>query len=240
MRYLINGANGQMGRMIRSLLDAEPDTQTVLVDPNGEGMLHSVWDCALPVDCVMDFSQHTACRDVAAFAVERGTPLLMGTTGHTPEEKALILRAGERIPVFYSPTLSRGIAMLRNACLQVLAAFPRMEVEIVETHHDRKADAPSGTALLLAEAMAALRPGSRVVCGRTGSGRRDPLDIGVSSLRLSREVGTHTVYFSDGTQTLTLQHRAEDRALFAQGAVEAARWLTGRARGIYTMFDLIQ
>lgn len=116
----------------------------------------------------------------------------------------------------------------------------KINMEIVEIHHNRKADAPSGTAKMLFEAVKEARPDLTAHCGRAGEGKRTPGEVGISSLRMGNIVGIHEVHISTGNQTLTLRHEAHDRGMFAEGAVEAAAFLQGKTPGMYTMTDLLE
>lgn len=243
MRVLINGAQGAMGRELRKLLDAryaggEPGP---LVDAQGgDGVLTDFSQICEPADIVLDFSFHTATGNAVDYAVSNGLPLVVGTTGHTEQERQKILIAGERIPLFYAGNMSLGIAVLCKLVKDTVKLFPQADVEILEIHHNRKADAPSGTALMLAQSVRDSRSNSHIHCGRHGVGKRQPEEIGISSVRLGTTVGIHEVMISTGTQTITLKHEAHDRSLFAQGALEAAAFLMGQAPGIYGMDDLVK
>lgn len=195
---------------------------------------------ATQADVLIDFSHHSAIRDVLAYATAQNLPVVIGTTGHTAEEKALITQAAQSIAVFYSGNMSMGIALLCRLAQDAARSFPDADIEIVEIHHNRKADAPSGTAHMLFEAVKEVRPQAYENCGRAGEGRRQADEIGISSLRMGGIVGIHEVHIATGTQVLTLRHEARDRAMFADGAVEAARFLLGKAPGLYTMKDLLE
>ena len=132
-----------------------------------------------------------------------------------------------------------GIAVLAELAQKAAAMFPDADIEIVETHHNQKLDVPSGTALLLANGIKAVRPEAEFVIGRHENGKRTKQQIGIHSLRLGSETGTHEILISTGSETLTLTHRAENRALFAEGALRAASWLMGKPAGLYAMRDLI-
>ncbi len=243
MRVIVNGAAGAMGLELQKLLKSGycGGEIAALVDTRaGEGIVSDFSQISAPADIVIDFSFHTATAAAADYAVSHGLPLVIGTTGHTEEERAHILRAAEQIPVFYSGNMSLGVAVLCKLVKDAARVFPDADIEILEVHHNRKADAPSGTALMLAKAAAAERPDAEVKCGRAGVGRRQKEDIGISSIRLGNTVGIHEVMISTGTQTLTLKHEAHDRALFAQGGMEAAAFLLGKAPGLYNMDDLVK
>ena len=166
--------------------------------------------------------------DVLAYAKENNCSVVVGTTGHTPEEKELIFRAAECIPVFYAGNVSLGIAVLCRLVKQAVAFFPDAEIEIVETHHDRKIDAPSGTAMMLYREIAAVRDNAPAKLGRSGIDKRNPGEIGIHAVRMGNIVGEHEVIVGTDTQTITLKHEAHSRALFAEGALAAAAYLCGK------------
>ena len=230
-----------MGRIVCSLIEAADDLELAArVDPTGaDGCLPSLEACACEADCVIDFSHHTAAKALTDWCVRKGLPLVLATTGQTPEEMALIRDAAQRIPVFYSANMSPAIAMLADMAAQAARLFPDADVEIVEAHHNRKVDAPSGTALILANAVQQARGGGDFVMGRSGQGKRAPGEIGIHSLRMGNEAGMHEVIICTPTQTITLKHEAHDRALFAEGALKAARFLAGRDAGLYGMKEML-
>lgn len=243
MRAIVNGAAGAMGLELQKLLRsgyADGEIAALIDTKEGKGIVPDFSQVDVPADIVIDFSFHTATAAAVDYAVKNHLPLVVGTTGHTEEERNHILSAAEQIPVFYTGNMSLGVAVLCKLVRDAAKFFPDADIEILEVHHNRKADAPSGTALMLAKAAAAERPDAEVKCGRAGVGRRQKEDIGISSIRLGNTVGIHEVMISTGTQTLTLKHEAHDRALFAQGGMEAAAFLMGKAPGLYTMDDLVK
>ncbi len=239
MRAVICGANGAMGKLICGILG---DEVVGKVSIDGENGVAKTFDELGPVqaDAVIDFSHHTAVADVLAYAEQIGAAAVIGTTGHTPEEKALIQAAAKDIPVFYSGNMSLGIAVLCRLAREAAGYFPDADIEIVEVHHNRKVDAPSGTAHMLFEAIRQVRPNAVEHCGRTGEGKRTKDEIGVSSLRLGSVVGVHEVHIHTGSQCLTLRHEAVTRAMLADGAVDAARFMVGKPRGMYNMESLLE
>lgn len=130
--------------------------------------------------------------------------------------------------------------MLSDLVRRAAEVFPQADIEIVETHHNRKLDAPSGTALMLAEAVGKARPGAAVHCGRSGQGKRTPGEIGIQSVRMGNIAGIHEVMISTDSETITLKHEAHDRGVFADGAIRAAEFLAGRSAGRYDMKDLLK
>ena len=238
MRAVICGANGAMGKLICGILGEEVVGK---VSIDGENGVPRTFDDLGPLraDVVIDFSHHTAAPEVIRYAKRIGAAAVIGTTGHTPEEKALIQQAAKDIPVFYSGNMSLGIAVLCRLAREAAGFFPDADIEIVEVHHNRKVDAPSGTAHMLFEAIHQVRPNAVEHCGRAGEGKRTKDEIGVSSLRLGSVVGIHEVIIHTGTQCLTLKHEAVTRAMLADGAVDAARFMVGKPRGMYNMESLL-
>ncbi len=191
-------------------------------------------------DVIVDFSHHTATVALLDFAVCHHIPTVIATTGHTDEERAAIAMAAEQIPVFFAANFSLGIALLIDTAKQVAAALPEAEIEIIEKHHDRKLDAPSGTALAIAHALCEVRPEATVVTGRSGYGKRTPEEIGIHAIRMGNIVGEHEVIIGTPNQTITLKHEAHDRALFAEGALAAAAFLCKQTQaGMYGMSELV-
>ena len=239
MRTVIWGANGAMGQLLQKALGEEV---CGLVSLDGEnGVARNAQELPdLKPEAVIDFSHHSSVAEVTAYAVSQGCPLVIGTTGHTEEEQALIYAAAEKIPVFYSHNMSLGIAVLCRIAKEAAACFPEADIEILEIHHNRKVDAPSGTAHMLFKALQEVRPEAVKVCGRAGEGKRQKKEIGIASLRMGNVVGVHEVHICTPSQTLTLRHEAANRGMFADGAVEAARFLQGKAPGLYTMQDFLE
>lgn len=239
MRAVLCGANGAMGILIAGILGEEVAGK-VSID-GGSGVPKTFRELGpVDADVVIDFSHHSAVREVLSYAESIGAAAVIGTTGHTEEEKTLIQAAGEKLPVFWSGNMSLGIAVLCRLAKEAAACFPDADIEIVETHHNRKADAPSGTAHMLFRAIQEIRPNAQEHCGRVGEGKRTKDEIGVSSLRMGGIVGIHEVHICTGNQMLTLRHEAMDRAMLAEGAVTAARFVVEKEPGLYNMEDLLK
>ena len=239
MRAIICGANGAMGKLIDGILGEEVVGR---VSIDGENGVPKTFDelGERSADVLIDFSHHTAVADVLSYARKIGCAVVVGTTGHTAEEKTLIYEAAKELPVFYSGNMSLGIAVLSKLARQAAACFPDADIEIVEVHHTRKVDAPSGTAHMLFNAIREVRPDAVEICGRAGEGKRKKNEIGVASLRMGNVVGIHEVHICTPSQTLTLRHEAGTRAMLAEGAVDAARFMVGKTAGLYTMTELLE
>ena len=238
MVSVVCGANGAMGKLICGILG---DQVAGKVSIDGEdGVPKTFGELGkVQADVVIDFSHHTAVGDVLAYAKEIGAAAVIGTTGHTIDEKEAIYAASREIPVFFSGNMSLGIAVLCRLAKEAARFFPDADIEIVETHHNRKVDAPSGTALMLFNAIKEVRPEAVANCGRSGEGKRTKEEIGISALRLGSVVGIHEVHIHTGTQCLTLKHEAVTRAMLAEGAVEAAKFMVGKGKGLYNMENML-
>ena len=238
MKAVLCGANGAMGKLIDGILGQEVVGRVSIDGENGVPTTFAQLG-DVGADMVIDFSHHSAVADVLSYAENSGCAAVIGTTGHTPQEKALILAAAERIPVFYSGNMSLGIAVLCRLAKQAAAYFPDADIEILEIHHNRKVDAPSGTAKMLFEAVKEVRPEAAAHCGRAGEGKREKQEIGISSLRMGGVVGVHEVHICTPNQSLTLRHDAVSRGMLAEGAVDAARFMEGKKPGLYNMESIL-
>ena len=241
MRIIINGACGRMGRALAGVI-AETGRHEIAarVDVNASepGVLTDL-AAAPAADVVIDFSHHSAVGALLDFCEARALPVVICTTGHDANELWRIAQAAERVPVFHSGNMSVGVALLCRMARDTAQLFPEADIEIVETHHKHKVDAPSGTARMLFESIREVRPEAEMVCGRSGMSPRAPQEIGVHSLRRGEIVGIHEVHITTPTQSLTLKHEAFSRALFAEGAVCAAEFLVSQPAGRYDMKSLI-
>ncbi len=239
MRAILCGAGGAMGRLIGEILGTEVVGRVSLDGFQGAaktfeelGEVHG--------DILVDFSHHSAIDSVIRYARDHRCALVIGTTGHTAGEKELIYQAAKELPVFYSGNMSLGIAVLCRIAKQAAACFPDADIEILEVHHNRKVDAPSGTAHMIFNALRQVRPEAVEACGRAGEGKRKEHEIGIASLRMGNVVGVHEVHICTPSQTLTLRHEAGSRQMLAEGAVDAARFLMGKPAGLYTMEELLE
>ena len=175
---------------------------------------------------------------MAEYAAKRGIALVMATTGHTDEELAAINNAAKSVPVFMSANMSLGVALLAELAKKTAEVFPDADIEIIEKHHNRKLDAPSGTALMIARAIETVRKGCNFVYGRCGQQKREKGEIGIHAIRGGNIVGEHEVIVCTDTQIITLKHEAQSRSLFAEGAMAAAAFICGKSAGFYDMNDI--
>ncbi len=249
MNIIINGILGQMGKEVVKLCEGGYRSSRLVagVDPRAEisytgtPIYHSFSEItdAHGADCIIDFSHHSCAPEMLDFAVKNNIPTVVCTTGHTDEELFAIRSAAKKIPVFFSANMSLGVALLVELARTAALAMPEAEIEIIEKHHNRKIDAPSGTALMIANAICDVRPESYTNLGRAGQGKRTPDEIGIHAIRMGNIVGEHEVIIGTQNQTITLKHEAHSRALFAEGALAAADFLVGKDRGLYDMKSLV-
>ena len=246
MKILVHGSTGRMGKILCELLNAGYHGLELAARVSPEEtpdpaacVYTSLAEVACEVDGVIDFSHHTAIGGLMDFCICKNLPVVVATTGHTPEEKAIIAEAAKKIPVFFSANMSIGVALLAELAKKAASVFPDANIEIVEKHHNQKLDVPSGTALLLAHRMQEVLTDSVLLVGRHENGKRTAKEIGIHSLRLGNEVGTHEIIIATGSETITLKHEAENRSLFANGALAAAEFLNGKPAGLYSMQDII-
>jgi 4-hydroxy-tetrahydrodipicolinate reductase len=194
---------------------------------------------------VVDFTAPKVSCDLARRCADSGLPLVLGTTGLSQEERRWVSRAAKKIPIVFAPNTSVGVNVLFHLCAEAARLLgPSFDLEIVEAHHAGKVDSPSGTALRIADLLAAARldedaPRDRLRHGRRGSSKRQRGEIGLHAVRGGDIVGEHTVMFCGAGERVELVHRASSRRTFAAGALRALGWLVGRKPGLYSMQDVL-
>ena len=240
MKIIIHGAGGKMGHILSEMAESQGEEVIARVDVTFTAPEYSrLEDFTGEADCVIDFSNHKATHELLTYRIKKNLPVLIASTGQTQEELNEIHEAAKKIPVFKSPNMSIGVALVADLAKRVTKLFGECDIELIEAHHNQKLDVPSGTALMLAEEIKDAREGTSFNIGRHENGKRSPSEIGIHSLRYGSEVGTHEIIFSNGLETITIKHDAKNRALFAKGALEAARWLVKQSAGFYNMKDFI-
>ena len=260
IRIAVVGAAGRMGRVIVRLAAADPAFEVAAAigiagDPAlgadagelaGVGKLGAAVaeSCTVPVDVAIDFSSPAGFAATANWCAVRRVALVSGTTGLDDADKLALREAAARTAVLWAANMSVGVNLLLKLARDAAAALgPEWDCEIVEAHHNRKADAPSGTAKALLESVCSARgvvADAVVRHGREGViGARRPGEIGMHAVRMGGVVGDHDVHFALPGEILTLRHHAESRDVFAAGALRAARWIAGKPAGLYTMRDVL-
>jgi 4-hydroxy-tetrahydrodipicolinate reductase len=263
MRLIVAGAGGRMGRtliqaiaaskgvMLSAAVDA-PGTSAIGCDAgelaglgrNGVQVASVIEPLLAGADGLLDFTVPAATVAFAGLTAQRGMVHVIGTTGLSGEDENLIAQAGRRAVIVKSGNMSMGVNLLVALVKRVAQTLDdEFDIEILEMHHNRKIDAPSGTAFMLGRAAADGRGVdlvARSVRGRDGqTGARRPGDIGFAALRGGSVVGDHTVIFAGPAERIEVSHKAEDRMIFARGAVRAALWARGRKPGLYSMTDVL-
>lgn len=248
-KLIISGCNGYMGKVVAAIAADDPELSIVAgFDINVQKSdVFPVYSDPMEyegnADVVIDFSNPAALGGLLAYGLVKNTPLVLCTTGYSPEQIKLIEDAAKQIPVFRSGNMSVGINLLVDLIKRACAVLGETyDVEIVESHHRRKVDAPSGTALMLAEAAASTLPfDSEYVFERQSKRHpRDKHEIGISSIRGGTIVGEHEIIFAGLDEVIKLKHTAFSRDVFAVGAIKAAKFITGAKKpGLYNMSDLL-
>lgn len=250
VRAIMHGCNGHMGQVITDLIKADEDIEIVagidLVDcrDNGYPVFTNIWDCHVEADAIIDFASAKATDELLRFSVERQIPVVLCTTGLTEEQLGAVEEASKKVAVLKSANMSLGVNMLMKLLQDAakILAPAGFDIEIVEKHHNRKLDAPSGTALALADSInEALDNEYGYKFDRSQDHKkREKKEIGISAVRGGTIVGDHDVIFAGTDEVITFSHTAYSRAIFGKGAVQAAKFLAGKPAGYYRMSDVIE
>lgn len=248
-RVIMCGCNGHMGRVITGICKEDPDVEIVAgIDvydgiKNDYPVFANIGDCDVQADAIIDFSNVSVIDSLLKYSVEKQVPVVLCTTGLSEEQLAAVAEAGEKVAVLRSANMSLGVntlLKLLQTAAQVLAPAG-FDMEIVEKHHNQKLDAPSGTALALADAMnSALEDDYTYKYDRSQERKkREKYEIGIQAVRGGNIVGEHEVIFAGTDEVITFKHQATSKAVFGKGAVEAAKFLAGKPAGMYDMSDVI-
>jgi len=248
---ILCGCGGRMGRSVTEAIEASGALRIVAGVDIGATALGTV--CSFPVyqniedfcgaaDVIIDFSHHSALPSLIKYATEHSTPLVVATTGHSDEEKALMEEASQKVAIFFSRNMSIGINLLIEMCRRASAALGEdFDIEIIEKHHNNKLDAPSGTAMMIAEALRDERECETefVYDRHEVRKKRESREIGIHAVRGGTIVGEHDVIFAGNNEIITLSHTATSREIFANGALKAALFIADKSAGLYSMSDII-
>jgi 4-hydroxy-tetrahydrodipicolinate reductase len=241
LNLLITGKSGRMGHALIEAAAANPNTIVTATHDVGEDL-----DVAFqPAACAIDFTVHSFTTQIVETALKHGTRLVIGTTGHTDAERAMIREAAKTLPIVFASNYSVGVNTLFWLTRQAarILTQDRFDIEVIEMHHKHKIDSPSGTARTLLEILneeTHTRYDTDVTHGRVGNiGPRKPREIGMHTLRGGDVVGDHTVMFAADGERVELSHKASSRMTFASGAVRAAVWLQDKPPGLYDMQDVL-
>lgn len=247
MKIIICGALGRMGTKIRENALNSSDVVPVAgvdikeADING----FKVYDCFDKItekaDAIIDFSSRTTLPALLSYCVKSNTPAVLCSTGYTEDDIAAVKSASEKVALFRSANMSLGVNVLIEAVKFAAKRLYDFDVEIIEKHHNRKADAPSGTAIMIKDGIKEVFPDKTEVYGRHGIvGARTKKEIGIHAVRGGTIVGEHQVIFAGDNESLTFTHNAESRDVFAAGAIAAAKFISKKEKGLFDMKDLLQ
>lgn len=242
MKIIIWGISGKMGRMVRDIAKDMGVEVVAGVDINSQSDIsaYSAAELSVSADCIIDFSRPEALSSILEYADKQKTPIVLCTTGYSTEQLNKIVDYSARLPIFKSANMSVGINVLSRLLKLAAQSLPDTDVEIIEQHHRQKVDAPSGTALLLADSINSQFTGKReLVCGRSEKDKKRGDEIGLHSIRGGTITGDHSVMFIADEEIITISHSASSRAVFARGAVKAAVYMAGKPAGLYNMDDLL-
>jgi 4-hydroxy-tetrahydrodipicolinate reductase len=248
IRVILCGANGAMGKNVAELLTDQPDMAISCgidrhPDSSAKFLQAESFDAeGIEGDVIIDFSHYSVTENLVDFAVRRGIPAVICTTGLSPELITKIETASEKVALFRSGNMSLGINLLIDLAQRAAAVLgERFDVEVIEKHHNRKLDAPSGTALMIADAVNhSTGDGYHYQHGRVGKdAKRDRKEIGIHAVRGGTIVGEHQIIFAGTDEILEIHHAAASKKVFAEGAIKAARFISGTKPGMYSMKDVL-
>lgn len=247
MNILISGALGKMGKKVFENTLNENDIKVVCgIDIKDDSSLSfPVYDSfdkvTEKVDVIIDFSNPTSLNNILAYALKNKVNAVLCSTGYSEEDIDKIKKASEKIAIFRSANMSLGVNVLIDLVKKANLLLNDFDIEIIEAHHNQKVDAPSGTALMIADSIKEQQPDDFYVYGRNGNvGKRNKKEIGIHAIRGGNIVGKHEVIFAGENETITITHEASDRGVFAVGAVKASKYLFGKEKGLFNMNDLIK
>jgi len=248
IKIFLNGCNGRMGKVITDICSGEQGITIVAgadanAAPSSFPVYPSASDCKEDFDVIIDFSHVLALPSIMQLAQDKKKPLVMCTTGLSDDNKKALVLLSEKTAVFYSANMSLGVNILISLAQKAAdILYPGFDIEIVEAHHNQKIDAPSGTALMIADAINdTLDHQLEYIYDRHDvRQKRDPKELGLHSIRGGSIVGDHSVIFAGPEEVITITHTAQTRNVFARGALAAARFMCGKTAGMYSMQDLIK
>lgn len=250
VKVIMHGCNGRMGQMISGLVKDDSEIEIVAgVDTftgieNDYPVFENIKDCKVKADVVVDFAAAKAVDNLLDFCVERKVPCVLCTTGLSEEQLKRVKEESKNVAILKSANMSLGINLLLKLVKEAAATLAPsgFDMEIVEKHHNQKVDAPSGTAIALADSLnEALDNSYEYVYDRSSRREKRPeKEIGISSVRGGTIVGDHDVIFAGTDEVITFSHTAYSRAVFAKGAIAAAKYLAGKPAGYYSMADVIE
>ncbi|AYF53249.1 4-hydroxy-tetrahydrodipicolinate reductase [Clostridium novyi] len=247
-KIILSGCLGKMGRMISQNVSNFSNLEIIagidkLQDSTCEyPIFNNISECNLKADVVLDFSRPDALDSLIEYCKNKNLPLVLCTTGYTEDQLIKIHETSKVLPIFHSANMSIGINLINNILKDISAMlYENYDIELIEKHHNQKVDAPSGTALLLANTIKNAIPSETVFNkGRDGIAKREKNEIGIHAIRGGSIVGEHEILFAGAGETIELKHTASSRDVFAIGALKACQYMAGKGTGLYSMDDVIK
>lgn len=246
VRILLSGCSGKMGKTISDLVTNFPELTIAAgidknISPREYPVFSNINECNVEVDVILDFSRPDALDDLLTFSFSKRLPLVLCTTGYNEEQLRVMKDNSSHIAIFRSANMSIGINVINNILKQISALlYENYDIEVIEMHHNQKVDAPSGTALLLAETIKNAIPSETdFIYGREGNAKRTETEIGIHAIRGGSIVGDHEILFAGQGEIISLKHTALSRDVFAIGALKACEFMAGKQKGFFSMDDVI-
>ncbi|WP_419725724.1 4-hydroxy-tetrahydrodipicolinate reductase [Terrisporobacter petrolearius] len=245
LRVIINGYSGSMGKVLTKCVNEDSELQLVCGVSRDEldvtfKTYHKMSEVEENADIIIDFSNHCAIYDVLDYATKTKTPLVIATTGFNDEELGEIENASAVIPIFHSSNMSLGVNVLVKLVKDAAKALNGFDIEIIEKHHNKKLDSPSGTAVMIANGIKEVLTDSECIYGRYGrSEKRKPTEVGIHAIRGGTIVGEHTTVFAGHDEVVEIKHTAQSKDIFAKGAIAAAKFLANKKAGYYNMNNML-
>lgn len=247
MKVIINGYSGTMGQVLTKCILADEEVELVAGvspvhhDANSQFSTYSSFaEVKEKTDVVIDFSNPLALDGILEYCLNTKTPVVLATTGYNDEEMSKIHEAAKQIPIFLSFNMSLGINILLKLVREAAKNLANFDIEIIEKHHNKKVDSPSGTAVMIANAVKEIREQSEFIYGRHGrTGKRQQNEVGIHAVRGGTIVGEHSAIFAGNDEILEINHSARSKNVFAEGAIVAAKYLVNQEAGFYNMDDML-
>ncbi|MFI3210529.1 MAG: 4-hydroxy-tetrahydrodipicolinate reductase [Peptostreptococcaceae bacterium] len=246
LKVIVNGSLGKMGKVLTNCVFEDPKLELVCGSSlnTGEHTNYKLYSKMQEInetcDVVIDFSHHSTLDDVLGYCTKNKTPLVIATTGYNEDEYEKIKNASKIIPIFHSSNMSLGVNILLKLVKEAAKALKGFDIEIIEKHHNKKVDAPSGTALMIANAIKEVLPNTEYNYGRCGrDAKRNENEIGIHAVRGGTIVGEHTTIFAGPDDIVEINHLAQSKNIFANGSITAAKYLVNQSAGYYNMDNML-
>ena len=245
LRVIISGYSGSMGKVLTKCANEDSELEIVCGASKDDldvpfKTYHKMSEVEELADVIIDFSHHSTIEDTLSYAIKTKTPIVIATTGFNDEELTKIKKASNIIPIFHSSNMSLGVNVLIKLVKEAAKSLNGFDIEIIEKHHNKKLDAPSGTAVMIANGVKEVLPDSEYIYGRHGrSDKRSSNEIGIHAIRGGTIVGEHTTIFAGHDEVVEIKHSAQSKDIFAKGAIAAAKFLVKQEAGYYNMNNML-